>query len=100
MPLRLILPGLYGLICAAAWLDFARLPPDGLANVGLMLTVLPVTLVDLGIQAVIARERSVFMLQGLGYYKAHAVFFWTAAAVLAGCLYLAGAAVDRRRARS
>ena len=47
MKFALVLPAGYGVIAALAWIDFIRLPPDGLANLGLMLVVLPVTALDL-----------------------------------------------------
>ena len=71
----IILPAVYGVIAALVWIDFARLPPDGLANVGLMLAVLPVTLLDLALRGLLGLSRSPFMPSHLGYYPAHAVFF-------------------------
>jgi len=50
MRYKMALPALYMVIALGAWLDFARLPPDGLANLGLMLVVLPVTALDLALR--------------------------------------------------
>src|SRR5829696_4110026 len=69
VPMRrsIILPGAYCIIAGMACVDFARLPPDGLANIGLMLAVFPVTLVDLALRAVLGLTRSPFIPSWLGY---------------------------------
>jgi hypothetical protein len=101
-PMRwsIILPGIYCSIAALAWIDFARLPPDGLANVGLMLVVLPVTLLDLALRGLLGLARSPFLPSQLGYYAAHAVFFAGSVTVIALALFLLGRWIDRRRART
>ncbi len=95
----IILPGIYGAIAALVWADFARLPPDGLANVGLMLAVLPVTLIDLCLRGFLGLARSPFMPSRLGYYPAHAVFFAGSVAAIMLALFLFGRWIDRRRLR-
>lgn len=50
MKFRVILPAVYLVIAAGAWLNFMHLPSDGLASVGLMPVVLPVTLLDLALR--------------------------------------------------
>ena len=95
---RLLFPGVYVAIAVAAWLDFLRLPPDGLANVGLMLVALPASLLDLLLQAVLGSSRSVLIPSSLGYYAAHALFFWVSVPIIAGGLSLAGRRFDRPRA--
>jgi hypothetical protein len=94
----IILPAVYGVIAALVWIDFARLPPDGLANVGLMLAVLPVTLLDLALRGLLGLPRSPFMPSQLGYYPAHAVFFWGSVAAIMLGLFLLGRWIDRRHA--
>ena len=47
---KVALPALYLVIALGGWLDFARLPPDELANLGLMLVVFPVTALDLALR--------------------------------------------------
>ena len=99
MKFRIILPAVYLVIAAAVWVDFMRLPPDGLASAGLMLVVLPVTLLDLALRRSDAPGSSVFIPRGLGYYPAHAVFFGTSVACIALVVWLIGLAIDRLRAR-
>jgi hypothetical protein len=99
MKLRIILPAVYLVIAAAVWVDFMRLPPDGLASAGLMLVVLPVTLLDLALRRSDAPGRSVFIPDALSYYPAHAVFFGTSVVCIAVVLWLLGVAIDRLRAR-
>lgn len=99
MKLRIILPAIYLVIAAAVWVDFIHLPPDGLASAGLMLVVLPITLLDLALRRSDAPGSSVFIPEGLGYYPAHEVFFGTSVACIALLLWLLGVAVDRLRAR-
>ena len=96
MKLRLILPVTYGAFAALAWLDFARLPPDGLANLGLMVAVAPVSLADLAMRPIFGSQRSLFIPSGLGYYPAHAVFFAASATFVAAGLYALGRAIDRK----
>jgi hypothetical protein len=95
-----ILPAIYCIIAALAWIDFARLPPDGLANVGLMLAVLPVTLLDLALRGLLGLARSPLMPSQLGYYRAHAVFFAGSVTAIATALLLLGRRIDRRRRRA
>ena len=99
MKFRIILPAVYLVIAAAVWLDFMRLPPDGLASAGLMLVVLPVTLLDLAFRRSDAPGSSVFIPNGLSYYPAHAVFFGASVACIALVLWLLGLWIDWLRAR-
>lgn len=100
MKLRLILPGVYSAIAGLAWWDFSRLPPDGLANLGLMAVVFPVSVLDIMLRPSSAPGTSVFMPSGLGYYTGHAVFFATSVAIMAAALGALGAWLDRRRSSS
>ncbi len=100
MKFRIIVPAAYLVIAAAVVVDFMRLPPDGLASAGLMLVVLPVTLLDLALRRSDAPGRSVFIPEHLSYYPAHAVFFWTSVACIALVLWLIGLGIDRLRART
>ena len=97
MKLRLLLPGAYALIALCAWIDFARLPPDGLANLGLMLVVLPVTLLDLALRPAEASGSSLFIPDRWGYYPDHAIFFGVSVAVITTALFALGLWIDRRR---
>lgn len=95
---RIWLPSLYLAIALAAWLDFLRLPPDGLANLGIILVVLPATVLDLLLTSLTDAGHSVLMPDRWGYYADQSVFFWASAAIIALGLYLLGGRIDRRRA--
>lgn len=97
MKLKLVLPAAYCAVALLAWIDFSRLPPDGLANVGLMLVVLPVTLLDLALRPADAPGSFVLMPDSLGYYADHAVYFGVSVLVIAAALWWLGAWFDRRR---
>ena len=96
--LKKVLPLVYCAIALVAWLDFSRLPPDGLANVGLMLVVLPVTLLDLALRPSDAPGSSVLIPDGYGYYADHAMFFGPSVIVIALGLWWLGSYFDGRRA--
>jgi hypothetical protein len=98
LKLKYILPGAYCAIALLAWLDFSRLPPDGLSNVGLMLVALPATLLDSALRSPEAPGSFVLMPDSLGYYTNHAVFFVPSALIIAACFLGLGALLDRRRA--
>src|SRR3954466_6006194 len=93
---KMALPARYLLIAVGAWLDFARLPPDGLANLGLMLVVLPVTAFDLALRPANNTGHSILMPERFGYYGNHAVFFAASVLVIASLLWIVGAAMYRR----
>lgn len=93
-----MLPAGYCAIALLAWLDFMRLPPDGLANVGLMLVVLPVSLLDLALTPSGASGPSVLMPDSFGYYGDHTVYFAISVALIAVGLWWLGGWFDRRRA--
>ena len=93
---RYLLPGLYMLVAIGAWVDFARLPPDGLASLGLWLVVFPVAILDLMLRSAERPGASVFIPDGLSYYPAHAVFFAASVTILSLLLYVFGRWIDRR----
>ena len=94
---RFILPGLYLAFAIYAWIDFARTNPDGLANIGLFVVTLPVTLLDLLIGALLGRGE-VLMPDGHGYLMDHALYYVPAVAVTAAIFWWIGRAIDRRPA--
>lgn len=94
---RWIAVGLYLALAVGIWVDFLRTPPDGLANLGLMLAVLPVTLFGLALGWAAGAERFILLPSGLGYHAAHAAFYWPS--VLATALLLLGLATVLRRRR-
>lgn len=97
--MRIWLPAIYLLIALGAWIDFARLPPDGLASLGLWLVVFPIAILDILLRPSESSGSSILMPDGHGYYGDHAIFFSLSVLTLAIMLYAIGAAIDRRRSR-
>lgn len=79
--LKFIIPGIYLLIGIVVWIDFSRLPPDGLANVGIALYTLPAFLL-----ARLLTERDFPFFEG-NYYTAHAIYFSISVLLLAVVFY-------------
>ena len=98
MKLKIVLPAAYCAVALIAWIDFALAPPDGLANLGLMLVVLPVTVLDLALRPADAPGSMVLMPDSLGYYVNHAVFFGCSVLLITGALWWFGRWLDRKRA--
>jgi hypothetical protein len=71
--------------------------PDGLANLGLMLVVLPVTVAGLFIGWLADQESFVLLPDGLGYFGDHALFYAPSVALIALALWLLGRWIDRIR---
>jgi ABC-type molybdate transport system permease subunit len=80
-------PALYLAFALYVWIDFTRTAHDGLANLGLMLATLPVTALGLLLTLTLGRTGFVLIPSGLGYYTAHAIYFWPAALLIAASLY-------------
>ena len=99
MKLKYVFPAVYASVALLAWVDFSLLPPDGLANVGLMLIVLPVTLLDLAMRPEGRPGSFVLMPDSFGYYGDHAVFFGTSVLIIGAFLWWLGSRADRRIAR-
>ena len=96
MRLKLILLGLYVALAIYAWIDFMRLPTDGLANVGLMIVTLPVTLVGLVLSWAVGLSKFVLWPDGFGYYGNHAVYYWPSVLITAVLLYALASLVRAR----
>lgn len=96
MKFGFVMPAAFVALAILAWINFWLLPPDGLANLGLMLVVLPVTLLDLALRA--ENNASVLIPDRFGYYGDHAVFFGLSALAIAIVLWGLGSFLDRRRA--
>jgi hypothetical protein len=97
MRLKLVLPGLYLGWALYVWIDFIRLPPDGLANLGLMLVTLPVTIAGLLLTWLLGATSFVLLPDGLGYYATHAAYYWPSVGLIAAALYWLCAILSRRR---
>jgi hypothetical protein len=97
VPLAVWLPGLYMAFAIYGWVDFVNTNHDGLANIGLFLITLPVTLLDLILGSMLGRT-SVLMPSGHGYLGDHALYYVPAVAVTALLWWLIGRAIDRSKA--
>jgi hypothetical protein len=93
LPFALWLPGLYLVFATYAWFDFASINHDGLANVGLFLVTLPVTL---AIELAAAIFGHSLYPEGHGYLMDHALYYVPASLLTALLHWLLGRAIDRR----
>jgi hypothetical protein len=97
MRARVWLPVTYILIAVYAWVDFMRINPDGLANVGLMLVVFPVTIAGLLLGLALGRDDFVLSPDGFGYFGDHALYYVPSVILVAALLWRLGLSIDRRR---
>lgn len=82
--LQILVPLVYLLGAIIVWIDFMRLPPDGLANVAIGLYTFPIMLL-----AGAFTERSFpYVSSSLGYYQAHTVYFLISTLIIAAFLFL------------
>jgi hypothetical protein len=84
---RFLVPVLYLVFAVYIWIDFLRLPPDGLANVGLLIATLPVTVLGLMLSWAVGSAQFVLMPGGFGYYANHAIYYWPSVLITATLLY-------------
>lgn len=84
----------------AVWISFARTNPDGLANVGLVLYVFPVTTLGLVAGKLIGRTEFLFIPNRFGYLADHAVFFFPSLLVVTALIGWATTALLRIWGRS
>jgi hypothetical protein len=82
-----IFAGSYLAVGLLVWISFMRTNPDGLANIGLVLYVFPVTLIGLAIGRQAGSPGFILIPQGLGYWTAHAVFFFPSLIAVAALIY-------------
>lgn len=92
------LPALYLAFALYGWIDFINTNHDGLANVGLFLITLPVTIVLL-IFGSLMGQTSMPMPDGHGYIGNHALYYVPAVAATALLFWWLGRAIDRMLAR-
>jgi hypothetical protein len=93
--LRYWLPVAYALLAALTFWQFLETNPDGLANVGLVVVVLPVTLIGLLIKWLVGMPEFPLIPDWFGYYWDHAVFFTPSALLVTYLLWRFGLAIDR-----
>ena len=82
--LSIALPALYFLGGIGVWIDFMRTNPDGLANIGLLLYVFPVTIAGLASGRLIGATAFPLIASSLGYWTAHALFFFPSLLAVTG----------------
>jgi hypothetical protein len=93
---RFILPGMYLLLAAYVWIDFAMAARDGLANVGLFLVTAPVAVLGLLIDEISGSKDFSLMPDRFGYLANHALYYGPAVLATAALLFLLGRKIDRR----
>ena len=98
VPLQWCLPGLYLALAVYTWFEFTRTNPDGLANVGLFVVTLPVTLIFLAVGAAAGRS-SMWLPQGHGYIGDHLLYYVPAVIFTSLIVWLIGRAIDRLLSR-
>jgi hypothetical protein len=79
----------------AVWVDFAMTNPDGLANVGLLLYVLPVTIFGLALGRLAGTSQFPLIPDSFGYWTSHALFFFPSLLAVAGLIYWIAVLVSR-----
>jgi hypothetical protein len=94
-PRYMVLGGYLG-IALFAWIEFLRLPPDGLANVGLFLVTFPIAFVGLAVTELLGVSSFALMPNRFGYVWDHAAYYFPAVMVTALLLY----ALTRRLGRA
>ncbi len=97
MRLKIVLPAAYLGLALYVWIDFTRWPPDGLANLGLMIVTFPVTIMSLVPTWVVGARGFVLLPNGFGYYGSHAIYYWASASMIAGFLYWVVVVLGQRR---
>ena len=85
--MRFAVPCAYLAFCAYTWIEFLHLPPDGMANFGVLLAVLPVTLLGLLLMVLLHTDGLPFIFDSLGYTWAHGLFFFPSAVLCAWLIY-------------
>ena len=94
--LRFLLPLTYLAFALLAWTDFIARNPAPLANLGLMLVTLPVTVLGLVLTWASGETNFVLIPWGLSYDLAFAVYFWPSALLIALLLYWLGSRWDKK----
>ena len=85
--LKFVVPALYLALAVWAWVDFLWRPPDGLANVGLMVVTFPVTVLGLLLTELRGGGRFALLPDAFGYYADHALYYWPSVGLITLVLY-------------
>ena len=96
MRLKIVLPAAYLGLALYVWIDVTRLPPDGLANLGLMIVTFAVTILGLVLTWVVGARDFVLLPNGFGYYGDHAIYYWPSVSIIAAFLYWAAVVLGQR----
>jgi hypothetical protein len=90
--LHWIVPLVYASGAVPVWVSFAAAPPDGLANIWLVIYTLPVVVLctfGFGME---------FPYFPGSYYLSHTVYFVTVVALLSACMFFGLRRLSRRKA--
>ena len=71
----------------AVWISFVNTNPDGLANIGLVFYVAPISLLGIMAAWLTGGGEFPFIPTGLGYLSSHAVFFFPSLIIIAVAIY-------------
>ena len=93
---KYVLPALYLALALNARIDFAGTAEDGYGALELMLVTLPVSAVGVFLTFALGKTGFVLIPSGLGYYTAHAVYFWPSALLIMALLCGIGSYLSRR----
>ena len=93
---KYVLPALYLALALNARIDFAGTAEDGNGALELMLVTLPVSAVGVFLTFALGKTGFVLIPSGLGYYTAHAVYFWPSALLIMALPCGIGSYLSRR----
>lgn len=94
-PWPLALSAAYLLGGLAVWISFVRTNHDGLANLGLVLYVFPVTVIGEGLSLMTGHTEFPLIPTRFGYLINHALFYFPSLLLIAGLIVWAAAALRR-----
>jgi hypothetical protein len=80
--LKYIIPSIYLVVGICVWLQFMSSPPDGLANIGIVMYVLPITIIGFLIFG------KTFPFFSGSYYVSHSKFFFMSILIITALIYL------------
>jgi hypothetical protein len=92
-----VLATVYLLGGVAVWISFARTNPDGLANLGLVLYVFPVTIPALLVGRLLGQTEFILIPHRFGYLAGHALFFFPSLLLVSALIFWVAAARSRSR---